>query len=286
MARTQSSEPLPVNDEALGDALQLLLQPMAKLCLARGMTFATAVEILKQAYVAAAREAHDGRHGMRDVSRVSATTGISRREVTRVTQQLVAPKVVKGSPATQVFTRWLGSSRLRDAHGHPKPLKRVGKSPSFEALAYSVTHDIHPRPILDELCRLGLARLDEDTDTVHLLRTAFAPHEDKGRSLAFLGNNVGDHLAAAAENVMADQPPHMEQAVFADELSEASIDEVQRLVSAQWRGVLTQLVPSLQALVEADRGKGPDARRRVRIGLYSFHADMQAPEPAPDSEEP
>lgn len=284
MPRNPPSDSLPAHDEALGEALHLLLEPIAKLCLARGMTFATAVESLKQAYVAAARAAHGGRHGQRDVSRVSATTGISRREVTRITQQLVAPKVIKGSPATQVFTRWVGSSRLRDAGGRPKPLKRAGKSPSFEALAYSVTHDIHPRGLLDELCRLGLARLDEETDTVHLTRTAFAPHEDKGRALAFLGNNVGDHLSAAAENVLADKPPHMEQAIFADELSEASLQEVEKLVSAQWRGVLTQLVPSLQSLVEADRDKGSEARKRVRIGLYSFHADMDEPEP--DSKEP
>jgi hypothetical protein len=278
MPRGSPSTQPAAGDESLSDSLELLLLPMARLCLARGMTFASAVELLKQAYVGAAREAHAGRHGPRDVSRVSATTGISRREVTRITQQLVAPKVVKGSPATQVFTRWVGSARLRDADGRPKPLRRVGKAPSFEALSYSITHDIHPRGILDELCRLGLARLDEATDTVHLLRTAFAPHEDEGRALAFLGSNVGDHLAAAVENILSDQPPHMEQAIFADELSDESLAEIQRLVSAQWRAALTELVPRLQALVEADRGKGPAARRRVRVGLYSFNDSMDGPE--------
>lgn len=274
---TPSAQP-DAGDDALSASLELLLLPMARLCLARGLTFASAVELLKQAYVGAAREAHAGRHGPRDVSRVSAATGISRREVTRVTQQLVAPKVVKGSPATQVFTRWVGSARLRDADGRPKPLKRVGRSPSFEALSYSVTHDIHPRGILDELCRLGLARLDEATDTVHLLRTAFAPHEDEGRALAFLGSNVGDHLAAAVENILSETPPHMEQAIFADELSDESLAEIQRLVSRQWRATLTELVPRLQALVEADRAKGAAARRRVRVGLYSFNDSMDGPE--------
>lgn len=278
MPRGSPSNQPAAGDESLSDSLELLLLPMARLCLARGMTFASAVELLKQAYVGAAREAHAGRHGPRDVSRVSATTGISRREVTRITQQLVAPKVVKGSPATQVFTRWVGSARLRDSDGRPKPLRRVGKAPSFEALSYSITHDIHPRGILDELCRLGLARLDEATDTVHLLRTAFAPHEDEGRALAFLGSNVGDHMAAAVENILSDQPPHMEQAIFADELSDESLAEIQRLVSAQWRAALTDLVPRLQALVEADRGKGQAARRRVRVGLYSFNDSMDGPE--------
>lgn len=277
-ARNPSAPTPPAGDEALSESLELLLLPMARLCLARGMTFAVAVELLKQAYVGAAREAHAGRHGPRDVSRVSATTGISRREVTRITQQLVAPKVVKGSPATQVFTRWISSARLRDAEGRPKPLRRTGRAPSFEALAHAVTHDIHPRGILDELCRLGLARLDEETDTVHLLRTAFAPHDDSGRALAFLGSNVGDHLAAAVTNVLADQPPHMEQAIFADELSDESLEEVQRLVSVQWRTALTELVPRLQALVEADRHKGAAARKRVRVGLYSFSESMDGPD--------
>lgn len=266
-----------IDDAALGDALDSLLLPLARLCLARGMTFAAAVEKLKHAYVGAAREVHAGRHGPRDISRVSAATGISRREVTRVTQQLVAPKVVRGSPATQVFTRWVGSAKLRDADGQPKALRRTGRAPSFEALSYAVTHDIHPRGILDELIRLQLVSHDESTDTVRLLRGAFAPHEDQGRALGFLGSNVGDHLAAAVDNVLADVPPHMEQAIFADELSAESLAQVQSLVSEQWRALLSQLVPRLEALVEADRGVGGRAHHRVRIGLYSFHDQLADP---------
>jgi Family of unknown function (DUF6502) len=274
MSARSPSATLPAADNALSESLELLLLPVARLCLARGMTFASAVELLKKAYVGAAREAHAGRHGPRDVSRVSATTGISRREVTRITQDLVAPKVVKGSPATQVFTRWISSARLRDAAGRPKALRRVGRAPSFEALSYSVTRDIHPRGILDELCRLGLTKVDEEADTVHLLRTAFAPHDEKGRALAFLGSNVGDHLAAAVENVLSSEPSHMEQAIFADELSDESLAEIQRLVSVQWRTALTELVPRMQALVEADQNKGADARKRVRVGLYSYNQSM------------
>src|SRR5512134_2741742 len=192
MARKESSTRSGLADPALGDSLDLLLAPIARLCLARGLNFAVAVETLKHSYVAAARAAHAGRHGPRDIARVSAATGISRREVTRISNELVAPSVVRGSPATKVFTRWAGSAKLRDRNGRPKPLRRHGRAPSFEALSYSVTHDIHPTVILDELCRLGLTRYDADTELVHLLRDAFAPHEDQGRALSFLGSNVGD----------------------------------------------------------------------------------------------
>lgn len=280
MARKNSGTPTEPIDTALDDALEMLLSPVARLCLARGLTFATAVESLKHAYVGAAREAHAGRHGARDIARVSAATGISRREVTRISNELVAPSVVRGSPATKVFTRWAGSAKLRDRNGRPKPLRRHGAAPSFEALSYSVTHDIHPTVILDELCRLGLTRHDSDTGLVHLLRDAFAPHEDQRRALAFLGSNVGDHLAAAVDNVLADEPPHLEQAIFADELSVDSVAQIRSLVAAHWRSMLSEFVPRLEALIEADRAAGRRARQRVRIGLYSFHTDM------PDNTDP
>jgi len=128
--------------------------------------------------------------------------------------------------------------------------------------------------ILDELCRLGLVRHDAESGLVHLLRDAFAPHEDQGRALSFLGSNVGDHLLAAVDNILAEQPPHLEQAVFADELSDESVAQVRSLVTAQWRSLLAEFVPKLEALIEADRVAGKRARQRVRIGLYSFHADM------------
>ena len=277
-----SSKPLgsgaPVGDAALAQALELLLAPIATLCLARGLTFPTTQELLKRAFVDAARAAPVDGGAKRDVSRVSTATGLTRREVTRITNEEIATGVVRSTPATQVFTRWLGDRKLRDKQGRPRPLKRLGDAPSFEALAQAVTQDVHPRSLLEELCRLGLADFDRASDTVSLLRDAFVPREDRARIFGFLGSNVGDHLAAAVANVLAaEEPPHLEQAVFADELSDESLHEFGKLVSAQWRTVLAALAPKLDALSEADRKAGRKARRRVRVGLYSYHAAMSAP---------
>lgn len=259
--------------------------PLARLCVDKGLNFSAAAELFKRAYVHAARAALEGRHGPRDVSRVAAATGLTRREVTRLSGHSLAPPTVRGSPATQVFTRWMATRKLHDGQGNPLPLKRQGRAPSFEALAQSVTRDVHPRSLLDDLCRLGLARFDEQSDTVSLLRDAFAPHEDQARALGFLGSNVGDHLAAAVANISADKPPHHEQAIFADELSRESLDELRKLVGAQWKSMLTELVPKLQALIEADSRAGREARHRVRVGLYSYHAAMPTPPDSTPSED-
>lgn len=256
------------------------MAPLAQLCLGRGLGFAVAEEMLKRAFVDAARAGQATGGAGRDVSRVSAATGLTRREVTRITQEVTARAAVRPSPATQIFTRWMGSRRLHDKNGQPKPLKRQGRAPSFEALAQSVTQDVHPRTLLEELCRLGLATLDESTDTVSLIRDSFVPRQDKSRMFSFLGNNVGDHMAAAVANVLSDNPPHLEQAIFANELSQESSKALRSVVTAQWKELLAALVPQIEAMVEADRKVGRVADRRVRVGLYSYQAPSIKPSAA------
>jgi len=281
MARSPAKSTKPADDKALTQALERVLAPLAELCVARGVRHAAAAELFKRAFVQAGRAAQPDGLGRRDVSRISTMTGLTRREVARITEDVAAPAVLRPSPATQVFTRWLGSRRLQNKRGQPLPLKRQGRAPSFESLAQSVTRDVHPRSLLEELCRLGLARLDTKTDSVHLLQNAFVPGDDQARMFGFLGNNVGDHLAAAVSNVLAEGEPHLEQAIFADELSRPSLAKVSKLAGAQWKALLTALVPEIQALIEADRKAGRVADRRLRVGLYSFHAPMSSPAKEP-----
>jgi hypothetical protein len=282
-----ASRPAPApdpSDPALTEAIGRLLEPLAALCLARGVRFAVVEERLKKAFVDAARGGAGAGAPARDVSRVSAATGLTRREVTRISQDVTAAAAVRRSPATEIFTRWLGNRRFHDARGRPRPLKRQGKAPSFESLAQSVTQDVHPRTLLEELCRLGLAEFDARTDTVRLVRDAFVPSHDRSRMLGFLGTNVGDHLAAAVANVLAPSPLHLEQAIFADELSAESTQALRELVSKRWKELLTALVPRIQALIDADAKAGRKADRRVRVGLYSYHAPMQATSIPPEDE--
>ena len=53
---------------------------------------------------------------------------------------------------------------------------RTPEEASFEQLAQSISRDFHPRSILDELVRLGLA--DVQAETVRLRATSFVPRED------------------------------------------------------------------------------------------------------------
>ncbi len=253
-------------------ALATLLEPVARLAVARGLTYSTAEDLLKAAFVEAARRAQPSSAGERIVSRVATATGLTRREVTRLLDARQALPAARPAPATQVFTRWQADPSLHDAGGRPVALPRTGPAPSFETLARSVTQDVHPRSLLDELRRLGL--VDVVDDTVTLRHDSVVPAGDSGRAYRFLGSNVGDHLAAAVDNVLGETPPHVEQAVFADELSDESMVAFRDLAKAQWQNLLAAAVPALQALVDADAQAGRGSRRRVRLGLYAFSDAM------------
>jgi len=247
--------------------------PLARLAVARGLRHGALDELLRSAFVQAARDAHPDVAATRSVSRVSAATGLNRREVTRL-MKAGAVEPPKRSHETELFTRWVSDPALRRRGRPMAKLPRQGKAPSFESLAQSVTKDVHPRTLLEEVCRLGLARVDQASDSVILLRDTYVPSGDEQRLLGFLGNNVGDHLSAAAANVMGHEPRHLEQAMFASELSPESLQRLRPAVAAQWQALMRELAPVVQKMIDEDEAEDRSRNQRLRIGMYAYTAPM------------
>lgn len=266
---------------ALLQAMDSVLQPLAQLCVAKGVPIQAVEEHLRQAFVQAARTACGAGHPQRLNSRISAMTGLTRREVTRIQAQIEPARPVTRSAVTELFTHWISLPAYRGADSHPMELPRLGTAPSFEALAQAVTRDVHPRSMLDTLCRLKLAEWNEASDTVRLLHSAFVPREQWSQMLGFLGDNVGDHLRAAVVNVLGQGSEHFEQSLFADDLSTESLQKARQIISEQWRQLLTQVAPQLQTLMAADAEAGRPQDHSLRLGLYSWTQAMTgAPSPS------
>jgi hypothetical protein len=206
--------------------------------------------------------------------------------VTRLTRDAGAPAAPPRSLASAVFTRWRTAPEYRDSRGRPRALARQGAAPSFDALARSITQDVHPRSLLDELVRLGLATHDATRDTVALAHDTFVPAADRARMLEFLAHNVGDHLGAAVANVLGRTPPHPEQAVFVDELSQESVAAAEAWLARHWQQMLASIVPFLERLGAEDEADPTRERRhRLRAGLYGY-AEPMTTAPAADAAPP
>lgn len=285
-----SSDPTPsvqdpkAQQQALLDAVDSVLQPLAQLCVSKGVPIQALEEHVRQAFVRAARAQCEGAHPQRLNSRISTMTGLTRREVTRI-QALAEPaRSSTRSAVTEIFTCW---SSLPDYQASPEralELPRLGPKPSFEALAQSVTRDVHPRSMLETLCRLKLVEWDTQSDTVRLVQNAFVPRDQWAQMVGYLGDNVGDHLRAAVTNVLGAGNEHFEQTLFADELSEHSLVQAKKIITDQWRLLLTQAGPQLQALMNDDAAHGRPQNQSLRLGLYSWMQPMNsAPVPSVNS---
>jgi hypothetical protein len=179
------------------------------------------------------------------------------------------------------FTRWSTDPDYCDARGRPRVLERKGGPGSFEALAASVSNDVHPRTVLQELVRLGVAefvagKTRDDDDRLRLCADAFVPRDGTPEMLQLLSDNVGDHLAAAVRNVMGGESPLLEQSIFADSLRPQSAEQMHALARKVWQGAFHDIVRKATALSERDAGR-EGADRRIRVGMYFYHAPGAKP---------
>ncbi|HMX16245.1 MAG TPA: DUF6502 family protein [Rhodocyclaceae bacterium] len=260
---------------ALIGALRRVLNPVARLMLARGLTLPMAVELLKRVFVEVADRDFRIEGKSATDSRISLLTGVHRKDVRRLrhlphVEASLPPKISLGA---QLVGAWLANPGFRDAGGAIKPLARtarLGGDESFEALVASVSKDIRARPVLDEWLRLGVASLN-DRDEVVLNTAAFVPQEGFDEKLAYLGMNLGDHAAAATDNVLGRPDPWFERSVHYRGLSPERVAELRARLHQEGMRLLTELNDQARK----PDGAGGDEPVRFTAGVY-FYAEQQA----------
>ena len=204
-------------------------------------------------------------------------TGVHRKEVRRLRQRdpddCSPPPVL--SQTSVIIARWLGTPAHQDAAGHPAALPRLpreGAAASFETLVESVTTDVRPRAVLDDLISQNIVTLDAD-DRVHLNAAAFIPRPGQEEQLFYFGRNLHDHMAAAAANVSAPgAAPFLDRSVHYDKLT----PEMAQRLEAQAREVAQQslLTVNSAALALLDGQEVPSsASHRVNLGVYVYVED-------------
>lgn len=261
-------------------ALRRVLRPLVSLMLARGVTFPYLAELLKTLLVEVADK--DFRIGAKPStdSRVSLVTGVHRKDVSRLRQNLHAsvetvPTVV--SLGAQLVAVWLGSPRYLDDDGRPRPLPRFvseGGALSFEGLVASVNSDIRSRVVLDEWLRLGVVRFDDER-RVCLNAEAFVPADGFDEKAFYLGHNLHDHGAAAAHNLQGGQPAFLERSVHYDALSTDSIQLLARQSEEFGMKALLAINKSAMAAEQKD-ADDTTPRQRMTFGIYFYSEPSDA----------
>ena len=266
-------------------ALRRLLRPVVRLLIAVGIPFPALAEALKELYVTVASSDFPLPGKEQTHSRISLLTGVHRKDVKRLLtaeEEEVESKPRAAPRGAILVGRWLGDPQYQDETGQPLPLPRTAPdgTVSFEALVSEVSKDVRPRAVLDEWLSQGLVRIDGDH--VILDADALTRHDGFADKAHFLGQNLGDHAAAAVHNVLGLGEPMFERAVFYNQLSPASVEALRAMVRERAGALLVDINREAQRLEAADAGND-EANQRFTFGTYFFRVDV-ATETQPSSD--
>lgn len=262
----------PVSSE-----LVALLTPVVRCCLMSGMDYRALTDLLKPLYLEAGKaRLHESGIKVTD-SALSLLTGLHRKDIRQAREQAQSDpdlprqelmRLTVNVPA-QLVARWL-------TQDWPKRLPWQGDAPSFQALAQSVSRDVHPKALLNTLQLQGVVQVDPDDNTVQLLHNSYTPAGQTQAMLSLLSHAVADHLQAGLSNLsLPAEQRHLEQSVFAEGLSAESADRLERLATRLWYETQKKLLDEATMLCREDEAQ-EDAHWRFRVGMYS-HSEPHTP---------
>jgi len=258
------------------------MAPLVEMLLREGVTYPRFANALKKTFLEAAPGVLASSGSRVNDSSLSTLTGIHRKDV-REWREVGQPKPQAKtlSSAMAVFSRWADAPEYCDKKGRPRVLERAGGAGTFEALATSISKDVHPQTLLQEMIRLGIvARVEgkpqDREDKFRLCADAFVPEAGSTELLQLFADNLADHVAAAGSNLRRTEPPMLEQSVYADSLSPESVAVMSDLARQIWLHAFHQIVREATVLCGQDQTRA-DADQRIRIGMYMYHGpDIKA----------
>lgn len=251
-------------------AFARILRPAVRLALAMGLKHPQLEEVLRDLLVDEARNLWVKKGGAKpNLSQLSTTTGLNRKDVTaRVRDTRTVLPATESSAAAKAYTAWI-QVVAEDESLRKLPLVDSGAGHSFELLSRFATRgNVHHRTVLEELQRLNLVAVSEGE--VHLLGDSFLPTASLRDMLAFLGDNVRDHLQAAVSNTLGEQPRMLERAVYASGLTLDDCERIHQLTREHWDAVHHRLVREMTDAVQQSDGQGAG---RMRVGIYTYYED-------------
>jgi hypothetical protein len=265
-----------IND-IIYSAVSTLLRPLVRILLRNNIPLATFAELAKRTYVEVAMEDFHLPNRKQSVSRVALLTGLSRKEVLRVTRLAPAIDSVlaeQHNRSTRVVSGWVRDERFhRD--GATADLSFDGDALSFAELVKQYSGDITPRAVLDELLRGGLVQRLED-GRLHLAAPGYLP-QSEAEKLHILGSETADLIGTIDHNLQKDQQtPYFQRKVCYTRFPAQHLEGLRNLSREKAQRLLEELDRWMASHDQEDPEPDDDRQhRRVGLSIYYFESELQ-----------
>lgn len=271
--------------EALLSALAAILRPTARLLLQSGISFDEFTNVAKAVFVHVATEEYERRSRPANFSQVSAMTGISRKEVSKIRDPKLADRwtpTMESSPVNTILHEWHFDADFSDGAGAAHALPFEGPL-SFSTLVARHVGDIPAGAMRSTLQKAGV--ISQDANGLLVVSQPFFYSrqfdEDFIHGIAFASSNLGLTLAHNSvvhqrldlSNEDKRQLGRLERAAWSEHLSDEGIAKFKRWVddaAPRFLQECNRRIAENELPRKAWAGNRP---RATGIGVYYFEED-------------
>jgi len=259
----------------LNASVRRLLHPLVRILLRNGVAYGTLAGLIRQVYVDVAFKEFAPQGKKQTVSRVSALTGLTRKEVKRLLEetQEEGGGQARYSRAVRVISGWLHDERFLGENGRPAVLPVDGAQPSFSLLVKEYSGDIPTKAMLSMLEEGGTVSVSRD-QRVRLLRHAYVPGGDSIEKIRILGSDVYELISTIDHNLTA-SPDELwyQRKVSYDNIDPAAVGKLRKMSFTKAQALLEQLDRQYS---RHDAGEDvADGGKYISLGIYFYEQDSE-----------
>jgi hypothetical protein len=262
-------------------ACRAALEPLVRMLLKHGVMHREFVELSKQVYVEVARQDYGIRGRPTNVARMVLLTGLDRKEVTRVKNQLEQrlpdahrTREQQGQDRiSRVLSGWYQDREFLGTDGKPLVLPLEGSESSFAALVKRFGGDVPATTILGELRRTGAVHVANDN--VQVLRRNYrldtvdaAALERAGSVLRDIGHTVTHNLYRGPR-----QESRLEARASNVNIPPWAVPAYRKFIYAEGQAFLEKVDAWLTTAEAAESELVGSGAQRIGVGIYWIQSD-------------
>jgi len=184
------------------DAFLLIMRPIARILLRYGISHREFSEVAKTAFVDIGSKDFGLRGRQTNISRVAVMTGLTRKEVKRVRDEIAGGErsvAVKTTPISDVLHQWHAHADYTDKNGAPLDLPFSGDAGSFTSLVRAYGGDVPAGAMRTEMVRVGVVT-QEPNNELRVVARGMRPDSDHERLMTMLVHGGYALLSNIAHN--------------------------------------------------------------------------------------
>ena len=267
--------------QTLSLAILSILRPLVRILLRNGVAYGSFAELAKKIYVDVAFEEFAPEGKKQTISRVSALTGLTRKEAKRLHELEHADSrrsEQRYNRAVRVISGWVNDSEFHDALGQPENLTIEGSKTSFAALVRKYSGDVPTQSMLSVL--ILASAIEKIGDRVRLIQRAYVPGKDPADKLSILGTDTAELISTIDHNLVSDEGSlRFQRKVSNHHVQAGTVPEFQALSARKAQQLLEQLDFWLSEHEVAEVGKDADQERYVSLGIYYYESSTHEDPP-------